>query len=76
VPAAPDLFDAVLRLPLLDSGRARSELGWTPRHTATQAVEELLAGLREGAGMPTPPLAPRIPGGRLQELRTGAGQRP
>ncbi|MEV8531572.1 NAD-dependent epimerase/dehydratase family protein [Streptomyces sp. NPDC051211] len=56
-PASPDLFDAVLRLPLLDSSRARRELGWQPRYTAVEAVEEFLAGLREGAGMSTAPLA-------------------
>ncbi|MFD3543559.1 NAD-dependent epimerase/dehydratase family protein [Streptomyces sp. NPDC058662] len=57
VPASPDLFDAVLRLPLMDSSRAREELDWRPAHTAVEAVEEFLAGLRDGAGMPTAPLA-------------------
>jgi nucleoside-diphosphate-sugar epimerase len=76
MPAAPDLFDAVLRLPLMDTAKAREELGWTPRHTATDAITEFLTGLREGAGMPTPPLTPRVKGGRLHELRTGVGQRP
>ncbi|MDX3533104.1 NAD-dependent epimerase/dehydratase family protein [Streptomyces sp. MB09-01] len=57
VPAAPGLFDAVLRLPLLDAGRAREELGWIPSRTATQAVGEFLTGLRRGAGLDTPPLA-------------------
>ncbi|MCA1656042.1 MAG: NAD-dependent epimerase/dehydratase family protein [Pseudonocardiaceae bacterium] len=75
-PASPDLFDAVLHLPLMDSSRARDELGWTPRHDATDTVAEFLAGLREGAGMPTPPLTPRVPGGRLRELRTGVGETP
>jgi nucleoside-diphosphate-sugar epimerase len=75
-PAAPELFDAVLRLPLMDSTRARTELGWTPRHDAAEVLSEFLAGLREGAGLPTPPLAPEIPGGRVQELRTGAGSEP
>lgn len=56
-PASPDLFDAVLRLPLLDSSRARTELGWQPAYTAVEAVEEFLTGLREGAGMATAPLA-------------------
>jgi nucleoside-diphosphate-sugar epimerase len=76
VPATPDLFDAVLRLPLMDTSKAREELGWTPRHSATDAVAEFLTGLREGAGMSTPPLTPRVKGGRLHELRTGVGQRP
>ncbi|OEJ34979.1 NAD-dependent epimerase/dehydratase family protein [Streptomyces subrutilus] len=56
-PASPDLFDAVLRLPLLDPSRARTELAWRPAYTAVEAVEEFLAGLREGAGMDTAPLA-------------------
>ncbi|MGW0389995.1 NAD-dependent epimerase/dehydratase family protein [Streptomyces sp. NPDC003042] len=57
VPASPDLFDAVLRLPLLDCTRAREELEWEPRRTSVEAFEEFLEGLREGAGMRTPPLA-------------------
>ncbi|MEV6394594.1 NAD-dependent epimerase/dehydratase family protein [Streptomyces sp. NPDC051907] len=58
VPASPDLFDAVLHLPLLDSSRARSELDWQPRYTAVEAVQEFLDGLRTDAGMDTAPLAP------------------
>ncbi|MFD7258257.1 NAD-dependent epimerase/dehydratase family protein [Streptomyces sp. NPDC059874] len=58
VPASPDLFDAVLRLPLMDSARARRELSWRPEHSSVGAVEEFLAGLRSGAGMATAPLAP------------------
>ncbi|CAL9626665.1 SDR family oxidoreductase [Streptomyces sp. enrichment culture] len=59
LPASPHLFDAVLRLPLMDSTRARTELGWEPRHTATEAVEELLEGLRQGAGAQTVPMRGR-----------------
>jgi nucleoside-diphosphate-sugar epimerase len=73
VPASPGLFDAVLRLPVMDTTRARAELGWTPRHTAKQAVEEFLRGLRHGAGLPTPPLRA---GGRAHEFATGIGSRP
>ncbi|MFI1285637.1 NAD-dependent epimerase/dehydratase family protein [Streptomyces sp. NPDC020858] len=58
VPASPDLFDAVLRLPLMDSTRAMEELSWEPQHTAEEAVGEFLDGLRSGAGMDTAPLAP------------------
>jgi nucleoside-diphosphate-sugar epimerase len=75
-PASPDLFDAVLHMPLMDTTRARTELGWTPTRTATEAVSELLTGMREVAGEDTPPLAPTVPGGRAHELSTGAGQKP
>ena len=73
VPASPGLFDAVLRLPIMDGTRARTELGWTPRHTARQAIEEFLRGLRHGAGLPTPALRA---GRRLREFATGIGSRP
>lgn len=76
VPASPYLLDLVLQLPIMDSTRARTELGWTPRHTARDALDAFLAGLRAGSGMPTPPLAPPSPGRRLSEMRTGVGQQP
>ncbi|MCQ9130924.1 MULTISPECIES: SDR family oxidoreductase [Streptomyces] len=56
LPASPHLFDAVLRLPLMDCTRARVELGWRPRRTAPEVLEEFLRGLRAGAGAPTAPL--------------------
>jgi nucleoside-diphosphate-sugar epimerase len=56
VPASPYLFDALLRLPLLDTTRARRELGWEPLLSGPQALSELLDGLRDGAGHRTPPL--------------------
>ncbi|MFJ2750537.1 NAD-dependent epimerase/dehydratase family protein [Streptomyces sp. NPDC087297] len=58
VPATPGLLDTVLRLPLLDAGRARDKLGWTPSVTATEAVAAFIEGLHLGAGLDTPPLAP------------------
>ena len=74
-PVSPGWLDLALRLPLMDAGRARAELGWRPRASAVQAVEELLAGLREGAGADTPPLDPGAGGPlRLRELRTGVGR--
>lgn len=76
LPASPHLFDAVLRLPLMDAGRARQELGWSPRWTADEAVAAFLKGLRNVSGMATPTLTRRLPGGRLRELRTGVGERP
>ncbi|TVT04737.1 NAD-dependent epimerase/dehydratase family protein [Amycolatopsis bartoniae] len=76
VPASPGLFETVLRLPVMDISRARTELGWTPRYSATDAIGEFLGGLRDGAGLGTAPLAPDGPAGRLRELRTGVGKRP
>lgn len=58
VPASPGLFEAVLRLPLMDTRRARDELGWQPRHTSAETIEEFVRGLRRGAGAGTAPLAP------------------
>jgi UDP-glucose 4-epimerase len=76
VPASPYLFDAFLHLPIMDTSRARTELGWSPRHSSRETLEEFLGGLRDGAGMSTPPLARRVPGGRTHEVRTGVGVRP
>ncbi|MDT3397883.1 NAD-dependent epimerase/dehydratase family protein [Streptomyces sp. B1866] len=77
VPASPDLFEAVLRLPLMDASRARAELDWRPRHTGVEAIEEFLGGLRSGAGMETAPLTARTPAGRWGELvRTRVGRTP
>lgn len=70
LPASPGLFDAVIRLPVMDSSRARSELGWRPRQDANEALTEFFIGLRQGDGLPTPPLAART-GGRFRELLTG-----
>jgi nucleoside-diphosphate-sugar epimerase len=76
VPAAPQLFDAVLRLPIMDTTRARTELGWTPRYESREAIEEFLAGLGSSAGMATPPLSSPAKGGRLREVASGVGQQP
>ncbi|MDN0197691.1 SDR family oxidoreductase [Streptomyces sp. S.PNR 29] len=59
LPASPHLFDAVLRLPLMDCTRARTELGWRPERTAPQVLEEFLLGLQQGAGADTEPLRGR-----------------
>ncbi len=48
-PTEPGWLDMALAVPLMDTGRARRELGWTPQHQATDALAELLAGMRAGA---------------------------
>ncbi|MFJ9823243.1 NAD-dependent epimerase/dehydratase family protein [Streptomyces sp. NPDC101160] len=59
LPASPDLFDAVLRLPLLATDRARHELGWEPSRTSVEALEAFLRGARTGGGDATEPMAGR-----------------
>jgi len=76
-PSEPGWVDMALGVPLIDSSRARWELGWTPRHRATDALLELLDGMRHGSDYPTPPLAAATSGAlRSRELRTGIGARP
>ncbi|MBL1065200.1 NAD-dependent epimerase/dehydratase family protein [Streptomyces sp. 7-21] len=75
-PAQPELFDALMRLPVMDCSRAAAELGWRPAFSAERALRDLVHGLREGTGMDTPPLAARLRHGRLSEFATGIGQRP
>lgn len=75
-PSPPGWVDMALSVPLLDTTRAREELGWTPRRTAGEALLELLEGMREGTGAATPPLDPGTSGpGRVRELLTGVGGR-
>jgi len=76
VPADPRLLDLVLGLPLLDTSRARTELGWKPKWSGMEALRELLEGLADGAGGSSAPLAPDSPEGRLHEVATGVGERP
>jgi nucleoside-diphosphate-sugar epimerase len=75
-PADAGWVDMALGAPLMDTGRAAAELGWRPRTTTLEALDELLRGLREGRGMRTPPLD-RHAGGRARigEFATGIGQR-
>lgn len=75
-PSPPGWIDMALGVPLMDSHRARAELGWQPRHSSLEALRELLDGLRGTAGMPTPTLEPGAGGpARIGELATGVGRR-
>jgi UDP-glucose 4-epimerase len=75
-PTPPGWVDLALGVPLLDTTRARSELGWEPRYPAGEALLELIEGMRERAGAPTPPLDPGSGGpARAKELATGVGAR-
>jgi hypothetical protein len=64
-----------LAVPVMDTRRAREELGWTPRHSAADALLELIDGMREGAGVATPPLSPETTApARVREVLTGVGR--
>jgi nucleoside-diphosphate-sugar epimerase len=73
-PTPPGWVDMGLAVPIMSTQRARIELGWEPRHSSVEALGELLEGLREGAGYPTPPLDPETSGSlRRREFATGVG---
>ena len=76
-PTPAGWVDMGLGVPIMDASRARDELGWAPRHTAEDALEDLIAGLRDGSGLPTPPLAPDAGEHRRRDevLQTGVGAR-
>jgi UDP-glucose 4-epimerase len=74
-PTPPGWLDMALNVPLMSSERAHKELGWEPRHSGVDALEELLAGMRGGHGVETPPLEADSAGGRLEDLKTGVGAR-
>jgi nucleoside-diphosphate-sugar epimerase len=56
VPVDPGWLDLALGSPLMSINRARDELGWQPKRSASAALLDLMDGLRSGAGMGTAPL--------------------
>lgn len=53
-------------VPLLDCGRARTELDWRPAWSAVDALRDVLDGVTDGAHTDSPPLRPRSP---VEQLR-------
>jgi nucleoside-diphosphate-sugar epimerase len=74
-PTSAGWVDLALQMPLMATTRARTELGWRPRHSADDALAELLDGMRGEAGAPSPPLSPSGILDRARELLGGAGAR-
>jgi nucleoside-diphosphate-sugar epimerase len=75
-PAPEGWVDMALAVPLMDTARARRELGWEPQYSSGDALLDLLAGMRGGDGLDTPPLEPGGKGpGRAREVATGVGGR-
>lgn len=75
-PVSPGWLDLSRQVPIMDTQKARRELGWTPRYSADEALLDILEGLRTGAGLDTPPLSPETGGPfRIREFLTGVGGR-
>jgi UDP-glucose 4-epimerase len=68
-PTDPGWVDLGTLGPVMDTTRARRELGWEPRRTAGDAVVETVEGFGAGAGGDSPVLRPRASGpGRVLEV--------
>ncbi|HVM03896.1 MAG TPA: NAD-dependent epimerase/dehydratase family protein [Acidimicrobiales bacterium] len=65
-PTPPGWVDLAFAVPVMDTARARTELGWAPLVGADEALRQLLDGMADGAGLPTPALRP---GRSLSPLR-------
>jgi UDP-glucose 4-epimerase len=75
-PSPPGWVDLALGVPMMDTSRARKELGWEPTVTSLEALDDLLQGIRNADGAPTPPLGPTAGGPvRAREVATGVGQK-
>src|SRR5215208_2388884 len=57
-PSEPGWVDMAFAVPVMDTTRARTELGWEPRRSSSEALLDLIDGIRDGAGLDTPPLEP------------------
>jgi nucleoside-diphosphate-sugar epimerase len=57
-PVSPGWLDLAYSAPLLDSGRARSQLGWMPTRTAPSVLAEVLDGMRHSSGTASQVLRP------------------
>ena len=73
-PTPPGWIDLALGVPILDTTRARTELGWKPEHSSVDAIKDVMAGMREGAGLETPPLRGDTMRKRAEEVAQGVGQ--
>jgi nucleoside-diphosphate-sugar epimerase len=69
-PLDPGWLDLAFAVPLLDTTRARRELGWAPTVTADAALAQVVNGMADAADAPSPALRPRSVVGELAALLT------
>ncbi len=75
-PSEPGWVDMALAVPVMDTTRIRTELGWRPARTSSEALLDLIEGMHDGAGLDTPPLEPGGAGPlRAREFASGVGAR-
>ena len=75
-PTPEGWVDMALGVPIMDTSRIRTELGWEPKHTSGEALLDLLDGIRDRSDADTPPLARGRSGPlRAREIVTGVGAR-
>jgi nucleoside-diphosphate-sugar epimerase len=67
-PLDPGWIDLAFAVPLLDTGRARRELGWTPSTDARTALAQVVAGMADAAATASPALRPRTVAAELSAL--------
>lgn len=58
-PVDPGWLDLAMSVPVLDTGRARAELGWAPTTGARAVLDEVVTGLSEASSGGSPVLRPR-----------------
>ena len=56
VAVTPGWYDVATRSPVMDTSKARDELGWQPATTSTDAARALIEGLADGATGTSPAL--------------------
>ena len=66
----PGWIDLAFALPLLDSTKARRELGWEPTKDAVSVLREVVDGIADAASGPTPVLRPRSVADNLRRAVT------
>lgn len=64
----PGWIDLAIRVPLLDTTRARDALGWAPTVDATAALHDTVSGMLTAAAGTTPVLRQRTLAGRVGDL--------
>src|SRR4051812_29104793 len=75
-PSPEGWVDMALGVPVMNTSRVRSELGWEARKSSGEALLELLRGMRKQDGAATPPLRGDGSGPlRIREFLTGIGGR-